>query len=757
MSSTPNPPHPRSYSDIDLEDSSPIEHYERVGSHGVLVVVDESNSTIVQVSEAISPFFGLSPDAVVGHPLSQLLSAAQLERLYSELPDLTPHTPLVLDFEISHPHDRRTYHTRVHRNNDGLIVLEFEPNGTRRSMNFSRFYQQVRSIVSQLQQSATLEDLCQTTVNAVRHLTAFDRVMAYQFDEDGHGCVIAESKHPDLESYVGLHYPDADTRSCRHLFAANYLRWIPDVRAEEASLVPPTPQGTDKPLDLGRSWLRGVVPCHQVYLENMGSRSTLVMSLTKQQRLWGLVSCHHREPTELSPEIRDACEFVARTTSIELSVKEDRSAYDDRVSSQIKLSQLVEAMSEAKDWVRGATDNASVLLGIVKASGAAVFLNGTCQTVGDTPSQDQIRDLVAQLEPHFQQDLFYSDRLSSWVPQAKDFRNVASGILAVAISQNLGHYLLWFRPETLQTVRWAGNPYDAIEETRDDDGTVRLSPRESFKEWRELVRGKSLPWRSSSLEAALALRDAIFKIVLRQAEELAKLTRELERSNAELEKFAYVASHDLQEPLNLVSSYVQLLEMRYGDRLDDDAKEFIDFAVQGVTHMQRLIEDLLAYSRVGSRGKPFTEVSVETVLKRVQMNLRGRIEETGARLSYDALPVVKADKTQLTQVFQNLLGNALKFRSDRPLEIHASARDEENAWVFSVRDNGIGLDPQFADRIFSIFQRLHTRDEYPGTGIGLAICKRIIERHGGRMWVVSQLGEGATFYFTLPKFKDPIS
>jgi chemotaxis family two-component system sensor kinase Cph1 len=217
-----------------------------------------------------------------------------------------------------------------------------------------------------------------------------------------------------------------------------------------------------------------------------------------------------------------------------------------------------------------------------------------------------------------------------------------------------------------------------------------------------------------------------------------------------LKKFAYVASHDLQEPLNQVGNYVQLLEMRYESELDADGKEFIGYVVEGVSLMQKLIDDVLAYSKVDTLGIAFQVTEVETALNRTLKNLRQRIGETGAIITHDPLPTVMADETQLIQLFLNLIGNAIKFRSSQPPKIHISAKRLEDEWLFSVQDNGIGLDPQFSDRIFIIFQRLHTRDEYPGTGMGLAICKKIIECHRGRIWVESQLGQGTTFYFTIP-------
>lgn len=236
----------------------------------------------------------------------------------------------------------------------------------------------------------------------------------------------------------------------------------------------------------------------------------------------------------------------------------------------------------------------------------------------------------------------------------------------------------------------------------------------------------------------------------RTQEILERQTQELARSNSELEQFAWVASHDLQEPLRMVASYTQLLSKRYKGKLDADADEFIAFAVDGATRMRRLINALLELSRVGTRGKDFEATDCEAIYDRTLVNLQGLVEESGALVTHDRLPTVMGDVTQLGQLFQNLIANAIKFRGDEQLTVHVGAEQRNGHWEFCVRDNGIGIDPEYAERIFVVFQRLHGKGDRPGTGIGLSICKKIVELHGGQIWVKSLPDEGATFYFTLP-------
>jgi light-regulated signal transduction histidine kinase (bacteriophytochrome) len=287
------------------------------------------------------------------------------------------------------------------------------------------------------------------------------------------------------------------------------------------------------------------------------------------------------------------------------------------------------------------------------------------------------------------------------------------------------------------------------------DLEYRVRCRDGQYEWFKVIgrpirdaAGQIVRWFGVALNIE-AIKHA--EEALQQANErLRQQAEELVATNKDLEQFAYIASHDLQEPLRAVSGFVSLLQQRYGGKLDEKADSYISAAVDGAARMQALISGLLEYSRVGTRGNPPAPTKADEAVQEAVKNLQVLIQESGATITAAPLPTVQADAIQLTHLFQNLLANALKFRAERPPEVHVGARREDGRWVFWVRDNGIGIDRQYNERIFLIFQRLHTRRQYPGTGIGLAICKRIVERHGGSIWVESQPGQGATFYFTLP-------
>jgi len=652
----------------------------------------------------------------------------------------------------------------VHRV-DNSLILELEPSLPETSVPSFRFYHLVRPFVSKIQSAANLDELCQTAVKEVRNLTGFDRVMVYQFNRQGNGAVIAESKTKSLEPFLGLNYPDFDIpEQARKLYCLNWLRLITDVDYKAVEIVPTCNPVTNRPLDLSQSVLRSVSPCHIEYLHNMEVKASMSISLIKDGELWGLIACHHQSPKRIPYEVRTACEFLGQVMSLKLSNKEGNEDYEYRIEQKSIQAKLIEYLSLEENFISGVIKYKPNLPDLVRAQGAVVCFGGDYIIVGETPSLEEIKRLIEWLGNNFTEEVFSTDSLPSIYQEAETFKNVASGLLAVSISKAQKNCILWFRPEVIQTVNWGGNPNKHIEV---ENGELRLHPRKSFELWKQTVRFKSLPWKQCEIDAALEFRNAILSIVLRKADELAKINVELEQSNSELDAFAYIASHDLKEPLRGIHNYSCFLLEDYAEKLDENAVSKLNTLIRLTQRMEDLIDSLLHISQVGRVDFSVEKTDLNYLVNHILEILSVRIEQTKVDIRIPRpLPTIRCDRIRVGEVFNNLITNAIKYndKAEKWLEIgfkeptghriNQTTQSNENEpgepIIFYVRDNGIGIRQKHLDAIFRIFKRLHGTDKYGGgTGAGLTIAKKIVERHGGNIWVESTFGEGTTFYFTL--------
>jgi chemotaxis family two-component system sensor kinase Cph1 len=745
-------------------DREPIHIPGRIQPHGVLLVLSEPDLTIVQISSNSKRLLGRYPEELLNQPLSCLLNAKQLNAITSCLSkDFESVNPLKLSIE--HQQKAIIFDGIIHRY-AGALTLELEPSQTKEPADFFGFYHLVKGTIHKLQNAHTLSEMCTVMVQEVRQLTGFDRVMVYQFDPEGAGRVIAEAKRDDLIPYLGLHYPSSDIpKQAKQLYTLNWLRLIPDVDYQPSELVPAINPLTNEVTDLSLSVLRSVSPLHIEYLHNMGVGASMSISLLKNKQLWGLIACHHESAKYLTYEVRTACEFLGQVMSLELNVKEENEDLDYKMKLKSIQSNFVEIIPQHDDLLEGLLNDETNLLELVNATGAAICWDDQIYTVGRTPNEEPLSDLLAWIETQVEGNVYSTATLSSLYPAAESFIQVASGLLALAISRVNRNYILWFRPEVVQTVSWGGNPNKPVEVL--DDGEVRLSPRKSFAAWQETLRGQSLLWKPCELEAVLELRSAIVGIVLRKADELAKINLELERSNSELDSFAYIASHDLKEPLRGIHNYSSFLIEDYADVLNEDGVTKLQTLVRLTQRMEDLINSLLHFSRLGRVELDLKPTDINDLLQTVLDVLSISLDQTVDIRIPRPLPTVMCDRVQMSEVFTNLISNAIKYNdlTEKWVEIGfldpvQSSRkrhlvdDEapEIVTTFYVKDNGIGIPEHHLNNIFRIFKRLHGPSKYGGgTGAGLTIAKKIVERHSGEIWVESIPGEGSTFYFNLPQ------
>ncbi|MBW4687110.1 MAG: GAF domain-containing protein [Komarekiella atlantica HA4396-MV6] len=731
-------------------DLEPIHIPGSIQPHGVLLALKEPELTILQSSNNTRHFFGISPEELLNQPLTKLLEPEQINFLQDCLlqEDLQFANPI--EFTIKAGGKSIHFDGIIHRS-DQLLILELEPALLEKSNAFFRFYHLVKQTISKLQIASSVTEISQILVKEVKKITGFDRVMIYRFDDNSNGIVIADDKPEYLASYLGLHYPALDIPpQARELFSQNWLRLIPDANYKPAAIVPTNNPLTEQPLNLSKSVLRSVSPCHIEYLHNMGVTASMSISIMKNKKLWGLIACHHQSPKFLPYEIRNACEFLGQMTSLELGAKEDSEDSEYKIQLKSVHSKLVEYMSAETNFIQGLINYQPNLLNLVNAQGAAVSFEGEYFTIGNTPEKPDIKHLVEWIYQNLQEEILYTDALSQVYPQAEKFRDVASGLMAFSFSKTQKNYVLWFRPEVVQTVNWGGNPSKTVE--MNANGDLRLSPRKSFELWKETVRLKSLPWKSCEVNAALELRSAIIGVVLRKADELAQLNIELERSNNELDAFAYIASHDLKEPLRGIHNYSNFLIEDYGETLNDEGRDKLRTLIRLTQRMEDLIDSLLHFSRLGRVDLSMQQTDINSVVNRSLDLLSARIEQMQIKICIPRpLPTVYCDRVQIGEVFNNLIANAIKYNDKTEKWIEIGYIDHPTApIIFYVRDNGIGIREKHFESIFRIFKRLHGPNKYGGgTGAGLTIAKKIVERHGGKIWVESTYGEGSTFYFTL--------
>ncbi|HEY0097304.1 MAG TPA: ATP-binding protein, partial [Archangium sp.] len=582
-------------------------------------------------------------------------------------------------------------------------------------------------------------------------MTGFDRVVLYRFDAEWNGAVIAEARDARADPYLGLQFPASDIpRQARELYQLNLLRIIPTTRYTPARVLALPEAEAEGPLDLSFSVLRSVSPIHLEYLRNMGAGASMSISLLKEGKLWGLISCSHVSGSRYVPyELRTACEFLGEVVSSLLTAKEGNEDYDQRLRARSLYAVLLERMTREVDFISGLLEPEPGLLELVHAHGAAIHFQGRTLVVGTAPSDEQLAGLLAWLGTRTREEVFVTDRLASEYPEAEAFRDVAAGLIAASLSRGRNNSVLWFRPEVVQTVNWSGNPTKPVEV---EAGELRLHPRKSFERWKETVRGRSLPWKPYEVEAAAELRKALIDVVLQRSEELLKLNTELERSNVELDAFAYAASHDLKEPLRGIHNYTQLALRELGESLAPGTRSRLDTVVRLTQRMESLINSLLHYSQVGRMELSLRETDLNELVAQVLELLEPRLEEARVEVRLNPLPTARCDGVRIAEVFTNLITNALKYndKPERWVEVGAAPDGDEAHVACYVRDNGIGIKPEYHQTIFRIFKRLHGRDKYGGgTGSGLTIVNRNIERHNGRIWLESTPGQGTTFYFTL--------
>jgi two-component system, chemotaxis family, sensor kinase Cph1 len=742
-------------------DQEPIHIPGSIQQHGFLLGLKIEDLAIDYCSGNAFAFTGMRYEELLGKNVYLLFGEEQTDLLkkYISSPGHSSIAPMEVVLA------GKMYNCTVELNGS-IYILELEPAATE-NIDIADIYQQTKQFTDYMQKAATLQSLCQLVANETRAIIGFDRVMIYRFDKDYNGEVFAESKAPHVEPFFGLHYPHTDIPAqARDLFIKNFIRLIVDVNYAPVPIYT-IDDGPQKNLDLTLSSLRSVSPIHIQYLKNMGVGATLTISLMHENRLWGLIACHHYSPKYIPIGTRIAAKLQGDFLTSQISVRQLAEEYEIAKKISKSLDMLLSQIFSTDSAALSEVVQKKEFLALANATGLIMVIDNEVYSQGIVPHADEIKNLVKWLFTHSPSTGFSTSNLSLLYAGAGALCNSVSGVIFHELGP--GNCIVWCRPEALQEVNWAGNPDKAV--MKDENG---LTPRQSFELWKEVKKCESNPWQNPELAAAANLANALQQHVnmllqkqnahkQKQAEELiaantelAFQNREKEKiaigltaTNKELEQLTYIASHDLQEPLRTISNYMQVFREDYDTVLDDNARKYLQAVTNATRRMSLLIKTLLDFSRLGFE-KEFILVDMKKLIGDVIADLQTTITSSKSVIEVSDMPQLHIYETEIRQVFQNLIGNAIKFhKNDTGIIIKIGAEKMGTKWKFSVSDNGIGIDPAYCERIFDIFQRLHSKQEFEGHGIGLAFCRKIIQLHHGEIWVESSLGKGAIFYFTL--------
>lgn len=747
-------------------DDEPVQTPGCIQAHGLLLALRPRDLAIMQASANWTSWTGATLDAVLAQTLTQAIGTQAAERIAAIVRTETLDCNPVYASSTRLPGQETggpVLDICVHLC-EGVLIVELEPAGAAaKSVDDGAYYGMVKATLLRLKAARSLTEFCTIAAREVHRTLGLDRVMIYRFHADDTGEVVADAHRPDLTSWLGLRYPASDIpKPAREIFKRIGVRPLPDAAGALCELVPLLNPDTGRPLDMTHCALRGASVMYTDYLRNMGVAATMTMPILRDGALWGLIACHHYTPVTLAFPLRAAAEFLGQITSLEIAAAEKREHLEYRLRvDAAHLAVLTEALTEGNFN----TLTPGLMAGI-DCGGVAVMENGRWSCAGVTPTQDQLDFLAAGLGERFAglsdgRAVVALHNLQAQFPEAAAFASSAAGVLAFPLTQRAhGDWVMWFRPEQVQTFNWGGNPYE--KPTSTGPHGLRLTPRVSFDIWQEEVRGRAAPWLPVEVDAAKNLRLLLLDIVVARAQELAALNLDLVRSNDELDSFAYMAGHDLKEPLRGIHTYATALreQAQAGLVLDQRGQERLDMMLRLTVRMDSLLDALLHFSRVGRLTLAFEAAPLNEVVSDAIDMLGGRLLDSGVELRVARLPTIECDRIRAREVFANLIANAVKYNDKERRWVEVGVLDPGTALaggiargagpVLYVRDNGIGIEQCHMERIFLMFKRLHPHDAYGGgSGAGLAIARKLVEQHQGQLWVDSTPGEGSTFYFTL--------
>ncbi|RFZ81477.1 GAF domain-containing protein [Mucilaginibacter terrenus] len=732
--------------DLSNCDKEPIHIPGKIQAHGFLIVMDKQ--FVVRFhSDNLHTFVPNMPANILGEhvtAIEPLIGTNEPPNFISQLILFGKNN----GFEQTNPFNTdiqgKPFHLIISSSAE-YYLLEFEP---ARSDSETDVQRAIGRSLSEMLTDKNLQNLLKNSVMQVKSVIGYDRVMIYRFAEDGHGEVVAEAADDDLQSWLGLHYPASDIpQQARELYKRNLTRLIANVNTEPSGIVRED-NGDVTPLDLTPSQLRAVSPIHIQYLKNMGVASSFSISLIYKQELWGLIACHNYTPRFIDYRSRESAKLIGQILSSALEFRQDEENQFIQERYKTAVDQLSRLMLKDNEIEVALTGNPVTLLDVTDAKGAVLVFENNIKKLGNTPADNQLTELIGWIKANINESVYYTHHLSAEFEQAKAFKEVASGMMVLTISKELGEYVIWFKPEQLQTIVWAGNPDKPAEVS--SNGMMQISPRKSFEEWSQTVTGTSKPWGAEEVKSIVRLKSEISYAINQKAGAIRLLNERLKQAYEELDTFSFTISHDLKNPIAVIKSYAQILSR--DKELKPQALKALDRIREGADKMNNMIEEVLDYSRIGRSEPVTTDIDVSQIIKDQVKDLVLVYNAENTRITIGGTPRIQGDPVMISQVFANIISNAIKYsmKSEPPVvEINGTENDLEV--VYTVTDNGLGIDIKQLPRVFELFHRMDNVGDIEGTGVGLAIVKRIVEKHKGKIWVDSELGRGTTFSIAFRK------
>jgi light-regulated signal transduction histidine kinase (bacteriophytochrome) len=732
---------------IDLTncDREPIHTPGKIQSHGFLIVIDSGNF-IQFYSENVKDFIPEIPAELLGvhiNIIEPLLGKNEPLDFVNQLITFGK----INGFERTNPFNTdiqgKLFHLIISTSGDHFM-LEFEP---AQSDSSSDIQKMIGRSIAEMLADKNLQNLLNNSALQVKSVIGYDRVMIYRFGEDGHGEVVAESKNAELPSWLGLHYPASDIpKQARELYKRNLTRLIANVHTEPSGVL--TAADNALPLDMTNSQLRAVSPVHIQYLKNMGVNSSFSISLMYKQELWGLIACHNYSPRYIDYRSRESAKLIGQILSSALEFRQDEENQQVQERYKNSVDQLSRLMLKDNSIEYALTGHEVTLLNVVDAAGAVLVFENNITKLGITPDDGQINRLIYWLKSNVADSFYYTNKLPAEFAEAAYYKEIASGIMVTTLSRELGEYVIWFKPEQLKTITWAGDPEKPTELGR--DGAMNISPRHSFKAWAQTVSGTSTDWSNEEVKSVVRLKSEIIYTINQKAGAIRLLNEKLKQAYEELDTFSFTISHDLKNPISTIKSFTQIL-MRDKDMKPQSLK-VLERINKGADKMNNMINEVLEYSKIGRLDLTFTDIDPEPIINDVVRDLLLVYGLEESNITIGATPNIKGDPVMISQVFANVVGNAVKYSmKSEPPKVSIFGEETEYEVTYTITDNGLGIDIKHLPRIFELFNRMDNVGDIEGTGVGLAIVKRIIEKHKGKIWVDSELGSGSSFYISFKK------